>query len=142
MEHMEIVKQFESLLRLNTYFKEVEAGAGADAQKAKKKLSFSDYVLTIRRFDRGNKPQGRLDNELHKLIIGWDNAKPDFLPNGMPLEWLIKFSKETEGKSERMESQMILAELLEVKNLFKVESDTFDINKIKRVEQILKRMKK
>lgn len=141
MIHREITEQFEKLLKLNTYFKEVEKRAGGQAAAAKKKLDFPAYIASMRQYDRGNNPSGRLDNELHSLAINWD-AKSDFLHNGIPADWLLKFSKVTGGKSQRMNKQLLLAEALEIQNLFKVESDSFKTENVERVREILKRLKK
>lgn len=138
MQHQEITSQLQIIPKIYNDFKKFESQVGRHKEQ-KAKMQFGHYLRQIINFNTDN--NGTLQNDIINVSARLGSAKPDFHSNGLSRANLERYSLATGGKSERMEAQLRLAKLLEVKALFKDETDIFKPQNITRVEQILKEMK-
>ncbi len=139
-QHPEIIEQLKALLNVSKSFKKYEASLGRDAVNEKKRLSPGAYYQKILTFNAENR--GTLKKDIQSIVHRLGAAKPEFNTiEGMSRAHLEEFVKVTAGASPRMNDQLTLAKILEVKDLFKYESDIFQTKKISRVEALLKEMK-
>lgn len=138
MQHQEIVLQLETIPRTYKSFKQFESSVGGhEAQR--EKMPFTHYLQQILNFNTQSK--GDMQQAIQRVTIGLSNSKPDFHQCSLSRQQLERYSLITGGKSKRMEGQLMLSKLLEVKELFKDETDIFNPQNIKRVEAILKEIK-
>lgn len=138
MLHLEIVSQLRKIVQIHKDFKKFESKVGR-ASEYKAAMPFDVYLQQLIRFDTEN--GGTIRNDIYGVTTRLESAKPDFRTIGLSTGRLQHFSTVTEGRSQRMEDQLLLSKLLEVKDIFKTETDIFKPQNITRVESLLKEMK-
>ncbi len=139
MKHAEIILALKKLVKVHNDVIKFESTI-PNAQEHKKKSFFSFHFLRLISLNTEN--GGSLEKDLTAVILQLGKSQPDFRPiENMSKTLLQQYSETTAGLSSRMEGQLELLKLLEVKDLFKVATDTFVTQNIVRVENILKEMK-
>ncbi len=138
--HPEITEQLKSIVKVVDRFKKYEKSLGKDAANEKKKLSAAAYYAKLLKFNRQS--GGTLERDIQKVTLRLGRAMPEFtLMQGASAKRLQEYAETTGSKSHRMNQQLALAKILKVKDLFRIESDIFDPQKLDAIKILLKGLK-
>lgn len=138
MRHLEIVNVLKKIQNLPLEFNQLERKINFPSD-IKKRLSLEEYQNKVLHFE-DNRKKNSLLQKIQSIGLELQQAKPDFISSFSSPRMLLRLEEVLKGHSlnERMQKQLELAQILEVKNQFQTIHNFIDKKNMPKLKKILK----
>ncbi len=139
LPHPEITEELREIVEIHNDFEKLVKNTSG-AVKERSRMDPFQFRTNVFRFNKDK--GGTLEQRIYRVTKRLGNAQPEFhMIERASLHDLERFREVTGGASERMNKQLVLAKILDVKRMFKTEADIFDREKILKIEKLLKEIR-